>query len=80
MIATNVDSERRATLPPRFAPHDAITISDLDEDAIVIRRHRESAPMNLIVVPAVGRLADDPEMDGFAAAAVAAPATYEEPQ
>ena len=68
MLATNVDSKRRATLPPRFVSGSPITITDVDADAILIRRVRPKSAYKLVVLPVVERLPDDPEMDAFALA------------
>lgn len=65
MIATQVDSQRRATLPLRFSPSEPITINDLDENTVVIRRVSQPEACKLVLIPVWDTVADDPEMDEF---------------
>ncbi len=62
MTATVLDDRRRLVLPPEFPARAAVTIQHIDQDTILVRRHRDEK-VAVIVVPIIKELPSDPEWE-----------------
>jgi DNA-binding transcriptional regulator/RsmH inhibitor MraZ len=63
MKAANIDDKRRVVLPPKWRPHSAVTIQELDDTTLLIKRQVPSRKFKTVVFPVVDRLPDDPEWE-----------------
>jgi hypothetical protein len=80
MLTATIDSRRRLTMPAECPAGSPVTVDAIDDRTWIVRRHIPGERQKLVLVPTVDKLTDAAEMDGFAAAAVAAPIAYPEPE
>lgn len=63
MQATMTDDRRRVVLPDTIPARSAVTIQQLDEDTLVIRRQRPHKHLVAVLEPDVKRLPEDAEWE-----------------
>ena len=61
--ARQVDDHRRVVLPETVPAGSAVTIQQLDEDTIIVRRQRPRQHFFVVLDPDIKDLPDDPEWD-----------------
>lgn len=64
--ARQVDDHRRVVLPETVPAGSAVTLQQLDEDTIIVRRHRPRQNLFVVLEPDVKHHRDDPELDKLA--------------
>jgi hypothetical protein len=62
-IARNLDNRRRLVLPETFPPGTAVIMTEVEEDTIIVRRHKPDSRFKTIVVPVIKKLPDDPDWE-----------------
>lgn len=62
----NLDDHRRVVLPETFPPHCTVTIQELDEDTLIVRRQRPRRELLVVLEPDVKRLPEDRSLDALA--------------
>jgi hypothetical protein len=63
MKSARVDAKRRLVLPPKFPPHSAVTIQELDDSTLLIQKLAPARDYKMVLIPAIKRLPDDPEWE-----------------
>ena len=61
--ARQVDEKRRVILPPEIEPGSNVIIQRVDDDSWLITGHREQSKQQVLYLPVLKRLPDDPEWD-----------------
>ncbi|HEY3763109.1 MAG TPA: hypothetical protein VGN23_15290 [Verrucomicrobiae bacterium] len=60
MKASQLDDCRRLVLPQEFPANSAVTIQELDEDTLIIRKQRPRDQLLVVLDPDIKSLPDDP--------------------
>ena len=68
VLTAKLDDKRRVTMPPKWSPKTAITIQELGEDCLLVRRVREEKDIKVVVFKGSMALPEDPEWDKEASA------------
>ena len=63
--AATVDDRRRLVLPEDFPPNCPVTVQQLDDDTLVVKRQRASRNYKIVLIPAIHKLPDDPEWEAI---------------
>jgi hypothetical protein len=58
-----VDDKRRLVLPRKFPPHSAVTIQELDDSTLLIKKLAPARDYKMVLIPDIKRLPDDPEWE-----------------
>ena len=66
VLTAKLDDKRRVTMPPKWSPKTAITIQELGEDCLLVRRVREEKDIKVVVFKGSMTLPEDPEWDDLA--------------
>ena len=65
MKSATLDDRRRLVMPTEFPPNSAVTMQKLDEETLIVKRHRDSKNLKVVLIAGVRRLTDDPEFDAL---------------
>lgn len=63
VLTAKLDNKRRVTMPPEWPARTAITIQDLGNDCLLVRRVREEKDLKVVVFKGSTPLPEDPEWD-----------------
>lgn len=64
--ARQVDDHRRVVLPETVPAGSAVTLQQIDEDTIIVRRQRPGQNLFVVLEPDIKHIPDDPELDALA--------------
>ena len=59
MKSATLDDRRRLVMPTEFPPNSAVTMQKLDEETLIVKRHRDSKNFKVVLIAGIRRLTDD---------------------
>jgi len=58
--AATLDDRRRLVMPEECPPNSTVTISQVDKDTWIVKRHSDRKNFKVVLIPVVDKLPDDP--------------------
>ena len=58
-----LDDKRRLIMPETCPPRSAVTIQELDQDTWLVKRHRATKDIKVVLIPALNKLPQDSAWD-----------------